>query len=150
MLTLKLLLQPRIPLAGFDVCIFLLQVLVAALVLPDFDDGMLPIPGIQFLDQMRHEALVVEGLLGGGQARASRLALLGGRLHIPILPVMLAAGRGMSLTAGLVLQEAREEVAQGVGGQTGGIEGVCIADLVVVPEQVRDLCEGGGSDTMAT
>lgn len=137
----NLLLNLVVPLTLLNVRDLSVQALIPALILANFNDGMFPVPSIQFVDQRRDEVRVFEGLLDGRQMRARSLAFPRIRLSIGRNAITVGPTCVVYLIAGFFLQEPQEKVAQGIATKPARLVVARALDLRVGLQQLGYLAK---------
>lgn len=89
--------------------------------------------GIQLVDELGDEVLVLEGFLDGGQRRRGLLPLA----RVRAIAVDFLTGIGM-LVVDLAPQTLEVEVAQGIRTQTAALVELVADDVRVLLQEVRD------------
>jgi hypothetical protein len=140
--------QLVVPLAALDALHFALQAVVAVLLGADLFDDLLAVRGVQLVDELRDEVLVLQRLLDRRQRRARLLALPGVRaVAVAVAAAAILAGVGL-LELQLPPQALQVEVAQRIRAQAAALEELVAGDVGVLLEQVRDAAKDAGADAI--
>jgi hypothetical protein len=95
------------------------------------------VAGVQLVDQVGDEVLVLDRLLDRRQGWARGLALARW-LRVAIERLLVAVG---ALALDLVLEDVQVEVAQGVRAEAAALEALVLGDVRVALQQLRDSAE---------
>jgi hypothetical protein len=129
-----------VPLSALDTLQFALQPLVPVLLGPNLLGDLMAIRGVQLVDELRDEVLVLQRFLDGGQRRTGLLPLARVRdIAIRLLAVVTL------LVLDLPPQTLQVEVAQGIRAQAAALEVVVASDVGVLLQQVRNPAKDGGA-----
>lgn len=136
--------QLFVPVAALDAVQVPLQTLVALLVVADLVGDGGAVAGVQLVDEVRNEVLVLDRLLDRRQGGARGLALARG-LRVGVGRVGI--GRG-ALAPELVLEDVQVEVAQGIRAEAAALEALVLGDVRVALQQLRDPAEDVRGEAM--
>jgi hypothetical protein len=134
--------QLVVPLSALDARQLALQLLVSRLLGPDLLGDFMAVRGVQLVDELRNEVLVLQRLLDVGQHGTGLL---------PLARVAIAAGLVAVvalLEVDLAPQPLEIEAAQGIRAEAAALEVAVAGDVGVLLQQVRDAGEDGGADAI--
>jgi hypothetical protein len=143
-LAIEALAQLLVPFAALNALDVALQLLVAELVGADLLDNLGAVGGVELLDELGEQVLVLQRFLDGGQRGSGGLALAGVRAVGCVAVVGL-----LQLQFQLATQALKVEAAQGIRAQTAALEEGVARDIRVGLEQLRRLGEGIWRDAIA-
>jgi hypothetical protein len=135
--------QLVVPLSALDALQFALQLVVSLLLGADLLDDFLAVRGIQLVDELGDEVLVLQRLLDRGQRRARLLPLP----RVRAIPAGIVAGLGL-LVVQLAPQPLQVKVAQGIRAQAAALEVLVGGNVRVLLQQVRDAAKDAGADAI--
>jgi hypothetical protein len=134
-----------VPFSTLDALQFGLQLLVLFLLGSDLFGDFVAVRGIQLVDELGDEMLVLQRLLHGRQRRSGLLPLprIGG------ISIGFVAAVAL-LVLDLAPQTLEIEVAQGIRTQTAALKRLVASDVGVLLQHVRDATEDGITDAIGT